>query len=82
MFLLDSALDLSIKKSIQIPDSEDRNIYYNNLKFFGGSDFYFDYDLNDPCFMYFNIKSMNCLKAKAGYAIYNSTAVLASECSS
>ena len=40
------------------------------------NDFYFDYTPGDPCFLYYNIEDMKCLKAKKkGYALYKGKVV-------
>lgn len=44
-------------------------LHLNNIRFFDGNDFYFDYTKNDKCFLYYNTSSMSCLKAKHGMAV-------------
>lgn len=53
----------------------------NNIRFFVDCDFYFDYSLPDPCFLYYNLEDMKCFKAKIGYAVYNGKAIDSSKCS-
>ena len=62
---------LASNQGIEIPLSNSRVIYLNNLKIFQGSDFYFEYSLDDPCFLYYDLSDMKCLKAKQGYAMFN-----------
>ena len=44
--------------------------YFNNLNIYSNYDFYFDYTLNDNCFIYINLADMICIKPKDGYALY------------
>ena len=39
-------------------------IFFNNLQLFMNNDFYFDDTPTDPCFLYYNIEDMKCVKAK------------------
>lgn len=41
--------------------SDQRDMYLNNMKFFSGGDFYFDYTPEDPCFLYYDIADMKCI---------------------
>ena len=83
LFVLDQHLDFTAITAIQIPDESQysKESYYNNIRFFIGSDFYFDYTLADYCFIYYDIWFMKCLKAKDGYAVYNFVAIPSSQCS-
>lgn len=56
--------------------------FFNNLQLFMKNDFYFDYTLTDPCFIYYNIEDMKCLKTKKGYVLYKDQIVLEDDCSS
>lgn len=66
------------KSLIKIPTSSS-DYYINLIRFLLGSVFYFDYT-NDPCFIYYNLAYMKCLKAKDGFAVYLGMVLPASEC--
>ena len=47
------------------------------------NDFYFDYTPDDPCFLYYNIEDMQCIKAKKkGYVLYKNKVIYQDDCSS
>lgn len=68
-----------LKSSITIPISD--NFYsINNIKIILGSVFYFDYTSTNPCFIYYNLVDMKCLKAKSGYTIYHGQVISQNDC--
>ena len=54
--------------------------FFNNVQLFMNNDFYFDYTSTDPCFLYYNIEDMKCVKAKKGYALYKDQVVQEDDC--
>lgn len=75
------------KSNIRVQDNPNSSptdshaIYLNNIRFFDGSDFYFDYTDSDNCFLYSSTANdMQCVKAKNGYSILNGKTVGGQDC--
>ena len=58
-----------VKSSIMLLTNS-LEFFINNFRIFQGSNFYFNYAAADPCFMYYDLSNMKCLKAKEGYAVF------------